>query len=400
MFYPSVSGMEAYSHAMSTVSTNIANVNTIGYKKTETLFYTMLGSNPVVKGDNSGLNSSRTDISGVGTHDRTHVTAQGVISATGKAYDVAINGTGNAFFMVNDEFGNTYYTRAGSFTTRTVDGETYLISPNGYRVQGFVANEDGTFSSGTSDIKINPDETIPSNPTSKIEIIANVGANEENNSYALTVYGPGNDGRNVSLTFSKDPEKANTWIVSAEIEGNSTIVGGGEVQFDDKGNIITPKSLDFTVNWSEEDGGGSNNVTIDISKMTQYAGENYITNISQDGYPSGNLEKTYFDENGVLTAVYSNKQTKALAKLALVGFEAPENMENVSGTMFKPNKYSGDSYFLTDDGMIVSGAVESSTANVEEDFSKMIIIQRAYSVNASSFTTNNEMLQTAVDLKS
>ena len=105
LFTPSVTGMDAHSHAMSTISTNIANLNTVGYKKSETMFYTLLGSQPVVKGNNSGLYSSRTDIDGVGYYDRTYVTDQGVVTSAAGSYNAAINGTGNAFFLVNDASG-------------------------------------------------------------------------------------------------------------------------------------------------------------------------------------------------------------------------------------------------------------------------------------------------------
>ncbi len=400
IFYPSVTGMEAHSHAMSTVSTNIANINTVGYKKQETLFQTLLGSQPVVKGNNSGLSSSRADITGVGTHDRTYVTSMGTIQLTGQTFDVAINSTGNAFFLTKDSGGHSYYTRAGNFETRTMGGTTYLISSNGYKVQGFKANGDGTFAANPEDIIIDPQETMPSNPTSKMDVVANVSANEPNNAYGLTVYGPNNDGRNMNMIFSKVEGKANTWSVDFVIEDGGTVASGPiEVTFNDKGGVVSPKSLDIGIQWNEEAGGGANSLSIDISKMTQYNGSNQITSVSQDGYPSGKFVSCYFDDNGVLKGKYTNEKTVDYAKLTLVGFEAPDNLEAVSNTMFQANANCGEAYYLGSKGMITPEALESSTANVEESFSKMIVVQRAYSVNASAFTTADEMLQLLVDLK-
>ena len=401
MFYPSVTGMEAHSHAMSTVSTNIANINTVGYKKQETLFQTMLGSQPVVKGGgNTGLSSSRTDISGVTAYDRTYVTSMGTIQSTGQTFDVAIQNTGNAFFLVQDSGGYSYYTRAGNFETRTVDGTTYLVTSNGYNVQGFKANEDGTFSANPESITIDPQAVMPSNPTSKMDVIANVAANEASNIYGLTVYGPNNDGKNMNMTFTKVEGKTNTWSVDFAMEDGGTVTGGPiEVVFDSQGAVVSPKTLDINVQWSEEAGGGSNSVSIDISKMTQYDGSNQLTNVWQDGYPSGTFVSCYFDDDGVLKATYTNERTVNLAKLTLVGFEAPDNLYSVSNTMFQANADCGESYYLDGNGMIEPEALESSTANVEEDFSKMIVVQRAYSVNASAFTTTDEMLQLLVDLK-
>lgn len=401
MFFPSVSGMEAQSHAMTTVSTNIANVRTTGYKSSETMFYTLLGSTPVVKGNNSGISSSKADISGVGTYDRTNVTKQGIITPTGQNFDVAIKNTGNAFFLVKDSGGNSYYTRAGDFETRTLNGKTYLITPNGYMVQGYPANADGTFGTTPGDISFNPQEKIPSVPTSNMEIVANVSSDEDSNAYGLTVYGPNNDGKNMSMVFKKTEGKVNTWTVDFSIEDGGTVSGGPfEVQFDDQGKIVTPKSLNVSVQWDEDSGGGSNNISIDISKMTQYTGSNNITNIAQDGAPSGNYIRSYIDSDGVLKSEYSNKKTVNHAQLSLVGFEAPENLEPVSNTMFQANRNCGDAYFLDNNDALATESLESSTANVETEFSRMVVIQRAYSLNAQAFTKADEMLQVLVDLKS
>lgn len=108
IFLPSTTGMEAQAHALGQVSTNIANMNTVGYKSNETMFYSLLGAAPVVKSNQSGLSSSRVDIQGVGYYDRTNIEDQGVIYSTGNNYDVAINNTGNAFFMVKDAYNNTF----------------------------------------------------------------------------------------------------------------------------------------------------------------------------------------------------------------------------------------------------------------------------------------------------
>ena len=96
-FTPSVTGMSAQAHAMETVSTNIANMRTVGYKPNETLFSTMLGSTPNYSNTVDQLSSNRVNINGVNYYDRTLINTQGTITSTGNNYDVAINGE-NAFF--------------------------------------------------------------------------------------------------------------------------------------------------------------------------------------------------------------------------------------------------------------------------------------------------------------
>lgn len=397
-FIPSISGMEAYSHAQGQISSNIANINTTGYKTNETLFYTLLGSNPTVKGNQNGLSSSRADITGVGYFDRTNIDEQGTVISTGNNYDVAINGTGNAFFMLKDSGNNTFYTRAGDFGTRTENGVTYLISKNGLKVQGFPALGNSQFGASPENIVIKYQDKVPSTPTTEAKITANVPADGvDTSSYGITVYGPNNDGKTMNMLFTKVEGQNNKWNVTFDVDGGTVASPAIEAEFSADGKLLSPKNFDVTVNW---DDGSSNSVAMNIENMTQYAGSSGVTDVKQDGAPSGNFVKSFIDSDGVVKATYSNGKTIEFAKLALTGFESPNNMTPISGTMFQASNESGDSYYLEDvKNYIAAQSVERSTTNVEDQFSQMVIIQRAYGSNAQTFTVNNEMLQTAVSLK-
>ncbi len=397
IFLPSTTGMEAQGHALGQVATNIANVSTVGYRTNETLFYTLLGSNPVVKSNASGINSSRVDIDGVGYYDRTNILDQGVVTSTGNNYDVAISGEENAFFMVKDEFNNTYYTRAGNFATRTENGVTYLVSQNGLKVQGF-PSIDGKeeFSAAPENIVIKYPETIPPVPTTEATITANVPAEGvDSSSYAMTIYAESHDGETMNMIFKKVEGKANTWELSFHVEGGTATGSATEVVFDSRGNVETPKVLDVAINW---DDGDTNNIHLDISNMTQLAGSQGTTYVKQDGAEAGHFMKSFIDKDGIVKAYYSNGDTYNFAKLTLVGFSAPENMTPYEGTMFEANGTTGNSFYV-DNGILVPQSLESSAVNIEEEFSNMIMIQRAYSSNAQTFTTANEMLELLVDLK-
>lgn len=397
-FMPSVTGMEAQAHALEQVSTNIANMTTVGYKSNETLFYTMLGSQPTVKSNQSGLSSSRVDVTGVGYYDRTNVSTQGVVSNSGGSYDVALNGTGNAFFVLSDRYTNDiYYTRAGDFATQTSNGDVYLVSKNGLRVQGFPALEDGSFGSSLEDIIIKYPEKIPSTPTTEVQITSNVPADGvETSSYGITVYGPNNDGRTMNMLFSKVEGKTNTWDVTFTIEDGTVVTAEPiEAVFNPDGTLLSPKDFNLTVNW---DDGSSNNIAMNIENMTQYAGSSGITNVKQDGKESGNFLSSSIGEGGVVVAKYSNGKTLNIAKLAVASFQAPDNLTPISGTLFEANANCGEVSF-TEDDYVVPQALEQSTASAETEFSKMMIVQRAYALNSSSFTVNDEMLQIAVNLK-
>lgn len=397
---PSVGGMEAQSHALGQVSTNIANMTTAGYKSNETMFYTLLGSQPVVKSGQSGLSSSRADIGGVGYYDRTNVTVQGVVSPSNNNYDVAINGTGNAFFMLKDRYtGDQYYTRAGNFGTQTSNGETFLISNNGLRVQGFPALDGGGFGGTPEDIVIKYPEKIPSTPTSKAKVTANVPADGVgSSSYGITVYGPNNDGRTMNMVFTKTEGKVNTWNVTFNVQdGTVTTPEPIEAVFDANGSLLSPKDFNVNVAW---DDGSSNNIAMNIEKMTQFAGNSGITNVEQDGEKGGNFQGSFIGEEGIVQAKYSNGKTLSLAKLALASFQAPDNLTPISGTLFEANSDVGDRSFITNsEDYLVPQALEQSTATPEKEFGKLLVVQRAYTLNSNAFTVNNEMLQIVVNLK-
>lgn len=401
-FTPSVTGLNAQSQALSTVSTNIANMSTVGYRSVETMFQTLLGHTPSTGNTRVGLGSSRVAINGVTAHDRTLISQQGNVMQTGGNYDVAID-VNNGFFMVEDSAGDVYYTRAGNFTTRTQDGVTYLIANNGYHVDGFAATGNGGFAGVPTRIVIDAPEKADSVPTTKVDIVANVPATGvESANYSFPVYGANNDGNTVHMIFHKVEGMNDMWTLSFEMENGTVESDPVEVRFGTNGQIISPQNVSIR---TTADNGDVNTVNVDISGMTQFAGDDTIANISQDGRASSMLFRTYIDSYGVLQAQYNNGQSLPLAKLAVVAFESPENLIQQNGTMFEVSNDVGNSYYVmgpdtVSSSVLTSQAVESSPVSVEKEFSNLIIVQRAYSLNTTSFTTNNEMLQTVINILS
>ena len=398
-FLPATSGLTAQGHALEQVATNIANMRTVGYKSNQTMFYTLLGSSPVVKSHNSGISSSRVDINGVGYYDRTNILQSGVVQSTGNNFDVALSGVDNAFFEVKDAGNYSYYTRAGDFSTRTENGVTYLVNSGGLKVQGFKSLDGkNTFGVAAEDIIVEYPEKIPPIPTTRMTITANVPATGvEQSNYSLTVYAPTHDGETLNMHFNKIEGKFNTWELSFSVEGGSATGSVTEVIFDNRGELVTPKNLDVAINW---DDGDSNNISLDISNMTQLAGGPGTTYVEQDGAQSGDFVKAYIDDKGIVQAYYSNGDNYNFGKLAVVSFSSPENLVPINGTLFEANSATGESTYLDKNNIFEAQALEQAAVNVEEEFSNMIVVQRAYSLNTQSFTANNEMLELLIDLKS
>ena len=398
-FLPSSSGLAAQSHALGQVSTNIANMNTTGYRSNQTMFHTLLGSSPIVKGNNSGISSSRTDTAGLNCYDRTNILKPGEIEMTGNGYDVAIDGISNAFFMVKDPANNTYYSRAGDFSTRTENGITYLVNSSGFKVQGFTSTNGGDeFGIATEDIVIKHPESVPPTPTQNLSVTANVPASGvDTSSYTMTIYATTHDGENLHMHFDKIEGKNNAWELSFDVEGGTATGSVKEVIFNGYGEVVSPKVLDVAINW---DDGDTNNIHLNISTMTQLAGGPGLTFVEQDGATGGMFVESHIDKDGVVKASYSNGETHSYGKLALISFTSPENLTPINGTLFEANAETGETHYLTQKDPLKPQSLEMSAVDVEKEFSNMIIIQRAYSMNTQSFTANNEMLELLVDLKS
>ncbi len=175
-----VSGLNAHQTAMDVEANNIANVNTVGFKYSRTNFQNLLSqtvkSATAPQGTLGGKNSLQiglgTSVSAVET-----IFKQGSIQNTDKNTDMAINGDG--FFVVSGDGGKTYrYTRAGDFT---FDAEGNFVDPNGYIVQGWLADPEThniDTAKGLQPISIPPGLTTPANPTSKISIKANLNSGD------------------------------------------------------------------------------------------------------------------------------------------------------------------------------------------------------------------------------
>ena len=175
-----VSGLNAHQVAMDVEGNNIANVNTVGFKYSRTNFQNLLSqtvkSATAPQGTLGGKNSLQVGLGSTVSAVET-MFKQGSIQNTDKNTDMAISGDG--FFVVSADGGKTYkYTRAGDFT---FDAEGNFVDPNGYIVQGWLADPEThniDTASGVKPISIPPGLTTPAQPTSKIQIKANLNSGD------------------------------------------------------------------------------------------------------------------------------------------------------------------------------------------------------------------------------
>jgi flagellar hook protein FlgE len=135
-------GVKAHSAAMQSVSDNIANISTPGFKHTRTNFEDLLSQQL-----NQGSPSATPTLDQIGKGVQVfaqNMMIQGEMQWTDNSTDLAVDGHG--FFRVSDpDTADYFYTRAGNFV---VDREGYLVLPSGHRLQGFEVNEQGEVTPG------------------------------------------------------------------------------------------------------------------------------------------------------------------------------------------------------------------------------------------------------------
>ncbi len=415
-FNTGVQAMLAQSHDLSNISTNIANVNTTSYKEQGTHFETILNE----------LSPRDQKFFAVKTIDYRNVDKMGTISTTNRTYDVAINGRG--FIVTNtsqDGTGIWQYTRDGSFFGKAVtlptstngvpDQGTLLTTADGSYVMGWPADANGNITETNDLTKLKPllysnNSVFDAKATTSIKVQANVAAGVNGRQHVgLPFVDAGGNTRTLDLGFNSDPADASNWTLDMSSVGTdnkdvSVTFNPPNVAFDTQGKLISPTNGKITA--QIEDAGGPQTVTLDLSKITQYGGDSTISvqNIDGDGYIEGRLKTTYFDKFGTLIGSYTNGQVKNIARLPVANFNANDNLNALPGNVFTQSYEAGtlrlnavgDPQGSTE---FVTGALETSNVDLADQFSKMIVTQRAYSSAAKIVQTADEMVQACRDLK-
>ncbi len=150
---------------------------------------------------------------------------------------------------------------------------------------------------------------------------------------------------------------------------------------------------------------GSNevNITLDTSLITQFESDFTTKAESQDGYPMGLLQEIYFEEDGVIRGVYSNGQKQPIAQVAIATFNNPMGLEKQGNNLYAYAPSSGLAIIgkagIGKNGKICPNCLEMSNVDISEEFTNMIITQRAFQANSRVITTSDEILQEVVNLK-
>ena len=327
--FSGISGLRAHQQMMDVTGNNIANVNTTGYKSSQTVFQDtlsqMVNAAGAPQNQAGGTNPAQVGL-GVRLASINANFGQGAAQTTGKSSDMMIQGDG--FFVVKSG-GEALYTRAGSFT---FDANGSLTTPSGQIVQGWSADADGEVNTAGAPgniklpigISLSPTETKNVTFTGNLSNEAVVGAKQE---IPLKVYDANGAANSIIATFEK--KDASTWSVSLP-DGTSVDIPftngkavGEDVNGEDSGKVtLGPYSLD-------------------IHDVTQFSGNTEARVSNSDGSGAGVLSSYTVSNTGQIVGVFSNGLKQSLGQVALANFNNVNGLEKIGASMFRSTVNSG-----------------------------------------------------------
>lgn len=426
--YTGVSGMGANGVSLSVIGDNIANLNTIGFKASRIAFGDVLSQTI------TGIAGSSQVGRGVLVSGVSPLFTQGSFETTTNALDMAVDGDG--FFIVSDG-GARYYTRAGQFS---IDKKGNIVNPDGLVLQGYLADASGTITGTVGDLQISTKQS-PANMTTQVDIAVNLdstaavpasaftldsngdGVNDDpanyNFSTTITVYDSQGGSHQITLYFVKTGD--NAWDVhyvhddpanpgqlidagtqALTFDSNGALVddnSGTPVDFNFGTAVISPQSITFNYGT----GTGETPAGTGLDGATQFASDFAVINLTQDGYSAGALKNIIISEDGVITGVFTNGQTRPIGQVALARFVAPTGLTKLGRNLYAESFDSGQPIVGSPEtsglGRVLSHTLELSNVDLAEEFVKMISAQRGFQANSRIITTTDDLLQEMINLK-
>jgi flagellar hook protein FlgE len=404
--YAGISGLSAQATAMTVIGDNIANVNTTAFKSNTSHFANILSSSLGGESATSGVGR------GVEFWGASAQWTQGSLENSANSTDLAINGKG--FFMVEDTTGSRFYTRAGAFS---FDKEGYLVNPDGLRLQAYQLDRNGNVGS-IGDVYVPGERISPPSTTTEFNFDINLSSTAvagDTYTTSQTVYDSLGNAVPMTLTFTRQAA-ARTWAVTGSIPttaGTGVTFGGAastNIVFDANGAMITP-AADVTVAMALTNGATTPlsltwdfyNGAVSHGDVTGFSSTSGTTFQYQDGYPAGSLRSIGVDEEGTVTATYSNGEMTSLFQVALVDFPSYEGLSKMGKNLYAESLASGQALPGVVGngrlGSIAPSSLEMSNVDLAQEFVKMITTQRAFQANSRVITTSDEILQELINIK-
>jgi flagellar hook protein FlgE len=415
----SVAGMNAQANRLSTVSDNIANVNTTGYKSASTAFSTL-----VLPSGTGNYNSG-----GVETSVQRAISDQGDISYTTTTTNMAISGDG--FFIVQDANGTPFLTRAGDFAP---DNNGNLVNSAGFTLMGYsynsgspsvvvngftglvpvntaqsgltaIASTSGTLKGNlnSNDAKISatqdPASTYPNTSgTTYSEKSSVIAYDSQGNAVTYDVY--------FTKTQDLPADPSDEWDVAVY---NHADAASGSSPFPYANGPVATDTMDFDANGALTNGGSFTmndptnglSISMDLTGFTQLAATFGATGDINGQAPSA-VKSVTIGTDGTVSALYADGSSKPIYRIPLATVPSEDNLTSLSGNVYSANGDSGVTITgfpqSAQFGKLVSGAVEESNVDLAGQLTEMIEAQKNYTANSKVFQTGANLLDVLVNL--
>ena len=416
-FYTSLSGLQAAQTDLATISHNLANVGTNGFKKSRTDFADVIASS---------LNVDPTKMVGSGVVVKANVQQfkEGNLTNTDSSLDLAVSGDG--FFSVKTS-GTTPaldYTRNGAFQ---VNSQRFITDAQGSYLQVYPVDSEGNITAtgldGLQSLQL-PETSGSPVATSSVALKVNLSSTATspgvtfdranvstyNNSTATTIYDSNGNVETLTNYYVKGATSGSgstNWTVYSYVGDQQMTVNGTAAQtltFNAAGSMTSPTTA-FAFDTFQPSGSPvAQTISFDLSSSTQYSSAFGVATRTQNGKESGQLAGVSVDPNGLVTASFTNGDSKKLGVVALANFTNPAGLKQLGNSYWTSTGVSGAAIMGSANqssfGNLMTGTLEGSNVDITEELVALIAAQRNFQANSKALDTASQISQTIFNIRS
>ncbi len=418
IFAIGLSGVNAQSASLEALSNNIANSNTVGFRRTRTDFSQLVAREQSAVTGDAGT--------GVSANTRSIINQQGFIDRTQNTTDIAI--AGNGFFVVSEnatanEADEILFTRAGDFS---INSDGNLINSAGLFLRGQAIGVNGPANAtnlgalqsinlgniegegaATTSASLNAvfsslaavsPQAATYNPANPATNLAS-GAVNSDLRQNFTIFD--DDGNSTTLTLAFLRTGQNQIAVEAFDPNNPAALplSSGTLQFTPTGALDQANSTFLAnIDLSSLDGGDFSTLSLSLESLSISSSVNRVISSTSNGAPFGEVTGFEVNDTGILSAIFSNGSTRDLFQIPLAQFTNPDGLIQAGTTAFQNSTGTGTLTLAAagseNFGTIEGGSLETSTVDITQEFSTLIETQRAYAANSRILSIADDLLQT------
>jgi flagellar hook protein FlgE len=410
-FQQGLSGLNAATTSLEAIGNNVANSSTVGYKQSQAQFSDIYANTLAGSGSNDvGI--------GVQVARVAQLFTQGNVTASANPLDMAISGDG--FFRMSNN-GAISYTRNGQFE---LDKQGHIVNASGARLTGFMASATGVIANGApTDIVINSGDSAPQATalydvslkldSRKPDLVANSFNPDDPATFSSSTSVPVFDSLGNSHTLQTFYVKTGpgAWSVFATNDGvpvgyvpPATPVAIGSMAFSTGGVLTSTTPSPMVAAMAVTTGAATPfNISIDYTGTQQNAGDFGVSKQTQDGFASGSLASFNVGSDGSIVGSYTNGRSAVLGQVILTNFANPNGLQNIGNNQWVETADSGVPLTSTPGtsglGQVQSSRIEESNVDLTAELVNMITAQRVYQANAQTIKTEDQIMQTLVNLR-